>query len=183
MPPMTQRVLASFTTARLLLRRFRPEDSEQAFAIFSDPEVMKYSVSRGDPDQAATEARIAQYQRDYERDGFGVLAMVDRGPGRLVGIAGLRRLKHGDEVELVYRLRRDKWGQGLASEALSGLIERGFTELGLRRIFAFIDPANLASQRSALRVGMAYVEDTLYDGIPVQSYVITNPRGAAPRAT
>jgi RimJ/RimL family protein N-acetyltransferase len=179
---MTKRVLAAFTTARLLLRPFRPEDVDQAFALFSDPEVMKYSVSGGDKDRAETEARLARYQHDYERDGFGVFAMVDRGPGRLVGIAGLHRHGHGEEVELIYRLRRDKWGQGLASEAVSTLIDRGFSELGFRRIFAFIEPANLASQRAALRVGMAFVEDTLYDGIPVQSYVITNPKGAAPRA-
>ncbi|MBV8651702.1 MAG: GNAT family N-acetyltransferase [Alphaproteobacteria bacterium] len=175
---MTQRVLAAFTTARLLLRPFRPEDIDQAFALFADPEVMKYSVAGADSDRAATEARLARYQRDYERDGFGVFAMVDRGPGRLVGIAGLRRLEHGNEVELIYRLRRDKWGQGFASEAVSALIDRGFRELGLRRIFAFIEPENLASQRAALRVGMAFVEDTLYEGMPVQSYVITNPKGA-----
>jgi ribosomal-protein-alanine N-acetyltransferase len=179
---MTQRVLAAFTTARLLLRPFQPGDTDQAVALFADPEVMKYSASGPDADRSATEARIARYQQDYERDGFGVWAIVDRGPGRLVGIAGLRRLQHGEEVELIYRLRHDKWGQGLASEAVSALIERGFTELGLRRIFAFIEPENLASQRAALRVGMAFVEDTLYDGIPVQSYVITNPKGAKPHA-
>jgi ribosomal-protein-alanine N-acetyltransferase len=179
---MTPRILAPFTTARLSLRPFTPEDAEQAFAIFSDPEVMHYSVSGGDADPTATAARIARYSAEHKRDGFGVWAMVDRGPGRLVGIGGLRRLRHGDEVELVYRLRRDRWGQGLATEAASGWIERGFTELGLRRIFAFIEPANLASQRVALRVGMAYVEDTLYEGIPVQSYVLTNPKGVKARA-
>jgi ribosomal-protein-alanine N-acetyltransferase len=180
---MTQRVLAPFTTARLKLRPFAPDDAEQAFAIFGDREVMQYSVSGIDETLSQTAARIAGYLQDHQRDGFGLWAMVDRGPGHLVGVGGLRRLEHGNEVELYYRLRRNRWGQGLATEAASALIDRGFSELGLRRIFAFIDPANLASQRVALRVGMAYVEDTLYDGIPVQSYVITNPRGVAPRAT
>ena len=143
---------------------------------------MRYSVSGSDETAAETADRIAGYVQDYQCDGLGIWAMVDRGPGRLVGAGGLRRMQHGNEVELVYRLRRDRWGQGLATEAGSALIARGFSELGLRRIFAFVDPANLASQRVALRLGMAYVEDTLYAGIPVQSYVVSNPRGAAPRS-
>src|ERR1700722_14175903 len=109
---MHPRTLAPFTTARLSLRPFVPEDSEQAFAIFGDKEVMQYSLSDGDADSSETAERIAGYIAEHEREGFGVWAMVDRGPGRLVGIAGLRRLQHGSEVELVWRLKRDRQGQG-----------------------------------------------------------------------
>jgi ribosomal-protein-alanine N-acetyltransferase len=47
-----------------------------------------------------------------------------------------------DVKEIGYILRRDQWGQGMAREAVSRVIDHGFEDLNLRRIFADTDPEN-----------------------------------------
>ena len=56
-----------------------------------------------------------------------------------------------DEIEVAYRFRRDRWGQGFATEAAGAMVNRGFTELNLVRILAFIDPKVLTAERDMLK--------------------------------
>ena len=51
------------------------------------------------------------------------------------------------EVHVGYKIARPFWGRGLATEAAQEWVRRGFDELGLRRISAFIHPQNTASIR------------------------------------
>jgi RimJ/RimL family protein N-acetyltransferase len=176
--------MAPFETARLVMRAFLDGDAEQAFKIFGDAEVMRYSLSGQDQDHSATAERIARYSRNYERDGMPQWAAVEAKSGEVIGFCGLARVDKSDEVEVAYRFRRDRWGQGLATEAAGAMIDRGFTEFGLHRIIAFIDPANAASERVVRKIGMSYLEDALYAGrIPVRTFVITNPRAVPPPAS
>jgi [ribosomal protein S5]-alanine N-acetyltransferase len=168
-----------FQTERLLLRPFAPGDAEDAFAIFGDAEVMRYSVSGRDQDLAATATRIEQYARASVETGFGPWAIVERASGRVIGFCGLMRLKSGGGVEIAFRLRRDRWGKGIATEAAMAWLDRGFSLLRLADIFAFVDPANTASLRLVDKIGMQSVENTCYEGIPVRKYGIRNPKASA----
>jgi RimJ/RimL family protein N-acetyltransferase len=172
-----RRALAPFATARLRLRPFAAADAEAAFVVFGDSEVMRYSLSGADRDVASTAQRLARYAAASAADGFGRWAVIDWSEGMLIGSCGLVPVP-GGEIELAYRIRRDRWGHGFASEAARAFLACGFAELGLDRIVAFIEPANTASHRVARRIGMRYLEDRLYDGgIPVTTYVIDRPGG------
>ncbi len=61
-----------------------------------------------------------------------------------------------DEVELGYRLKRSAWGKGYATEGSRALIRKGFTELGVRRVFAQTMAVNTASRRVMEKAGLAY---------------------------
>jgi RimJ/RimL family protein N-acetyltransferase len=52
-----------------------------------------------------------------------------------------------------YTLAFDAWGKGYMNEALTALLEFGFSQLGLNRVEADIDPRNMASARSLERLG------------------------------
>jgi RimJ/RimL family protein N-acetyltransferase len=56
-------------------------------------------------------------------------------------------------AELGYVLRRDHWGRGLATEALTAMIHHAFARLGLHRLETDIDPRNAASIRLVERLG------------------------------
>jgi RimJ/RimL family protein N-acetyltransferase len=60
------------------------------------------------------------------------------------------------QAELGYRLRRDHWGRGLASEGAAALVEHGFTAAGIERIWAQTMAVNTASRRVMERVGMRF---------------------------
>jgi RimJ/RimL family protein N-acetyltransferase len=66
---------------------------------------------------------------------------------------------HPIEAELGYRLRRQAWGRGLATEGSRALVHRGFTELGLRRVVAETMAVNYASRRVMEKVGLTLVRE------------------------
>jgi len=166
------RELPNFRSKRLLFRPFAPSDAEDAFAIFGDTEVMHYSVSGRDRDLEATAARVERYARLNAASGFAPWAVVEAASEYVVGSCGLMRLKDGKDVEIAYRLRRDRWGRGFAIEAATAWLDRGFSLLRLPRILAFVDPTNTASLRVVDKLGMRYVEDCHYEGIPVRKFQI-----------
>jgi [ribosomal protein S5]-alanine N-acetyltransferase len=58
--------------------------------------------------------------------------------------------------EIIYSFEPCWWGQGLASELVPALLDYGLTHCGLARIFATIDPENLASQRVLEKAGVVF---------------------------
>ena len=81
---------------------------------------------------------------------------MERATGRFIGWFHLRPAEDArpGETELGYRLRRDAWGEGYATEASRGLIRKAFEELGWQRVIASTMTVNTRSQRVMERVGM-----------------------------
>jgi len=79
-----------------------------------------------------------------------------QGNGRFIGRSGLLpwTIEGQNEIEVAYSLAQDFWGQGLATEAAQGIVQYGFEKLNLSRLICLIDPANVASQRVAEKIGM-----------------------------
>lgn len=152
-------------TDRLRLRRFTEDDLDALAALDGDPEVMRH-ISGGIPRtrseiaERILPAYIAYYDESPE---FGFFVAEDRRTGRFLGWFHFRPYK-GDEaeIELGYRLIRDVWGQGLATEGSCALILRGFTTLDVPRVVATAFKANAASQRVMEKVGLRHEEDFLY---------------------
>lgn len=57
-------------------------------------------------------------------------------------------------AELGYVLARAHWGKGIATEAVRLAIERGFSDLSIQRIEAFVDPDNMGSIRVLEKAGL-----------------------------
>lgn len=145
-------------TKRLTLRPFERTDEEAAFAFFSDPEVMRFSLNGPHTSRKPTEDFILANMNRQDRQGFSIWAVVEHESNILIGMCGLAEFGHGiPGTELAYRLRRDKWGQGYASEAALGAIEQAFTQLNLERVIAAVEPANLASVRVLEKAGFVRV--------------------------
>lgn len=148
-------------TERLVLRRFSADDVDNLFALNADPDVMRF-INGGIPtprDVIAHEL-LPGYLREYERcPGFGIWAAVAKRGGDFIGWFSLRPRVDGnaDEVELGYRLRQAAWGRGYATEGARALIHKGFTELGVWRVFATTYQDNRASRRVMEKAGLTWV--------------------------
>ena len=59
-------------------------------------------------------------------------------------------------AEIGYRLRRIAWGQGLASEGASALVDWGFRNSGYEKIVACTMAVNHGSRRVMEKIGMSY---------------------------
>lgn len=134
------------TTDRLTLRPFERADEEAAFAFFSDPDVMRFSLNGPHLSRKPTEDFIVANMNRQARKGYSIWAVVETATGSVIGMCGLAEFGHGiPGIELAYRLRKDRWGQGFANEAAQAAVAYGFSELDLERLIGAVEPANLAS--------------------------------------
>lgn len=148
-------------TERLLLRQFTPADVDNLVELDSDPAVMRY-LNGGTPTPRDVIERdiLPRFLRSYARgDGFGRWAAIEKATGAFLGWFSFQPHDdaHPDDVELGYRLRKAAWGRGYATEGARALIRKGFTELGVRRVYATTYQDNLASRRVMEKAGLTFV--------------------------
>jgi RimJ/RimL family protein N-acetyltransferase len=148
-------------TDRLVLRQFTEADAGHLLALDSDPDVMRFlTKGRPTPREVIEHEILPRFLGYYERlDGLGVWAAVERRTGEFLGWFALAPPKDAilGEAELGYRLRKSAWGQGLGTEGSRALIRKGFTELGVHRVFAQTMAVNLASRRVMEKAGLRLV--------------------------
>ena len=158
------RIPEELPTARLLLRRWRSSDLDSLAQMFAQPEVWEFPFARG-LTREETELRLSRYIETWEHDGFGKYAVELSGDGPLIGCVGLELEtwfhEIEGEVEIGWRLDPRYWGDGYATEAALASLKVGFDRLGLDRIVAVVEPANLASLRLAEKIGLRVVRETL----------------------
>jgi RimJ/RimL family protein N-acetyltransferase len=78
----------------------------------------------------------------------------------------------GPEIEIGWRLCRDAWGYGYASEAAGAVVEHAFRGVGLEKIVADIHPGNAASMKVAEKIGMKFVGVGEHGDGPCESYAM-----------
>ncbi len=159
-------------TERLILRRWRPNDVAPFAAINADPEVMRHFVSTRT--QAETEASIALYERHFDADGYGFAAVERKADGQFIGVIGIQRIDGGalpcaPAVEVGWRLGRDFWRQGYATEGARAAMTAGYETFGLGEIVAVTAVGNLASRGVMEKLGMhrAASDDFDHPAVPV----------------
>lgn len=113
----------------------------------------------------ATTARLAA---DWEREPFGLMGWTDRACGAVVARGGIRwaSLEGVRVVEVGWMVDPDRWGEGFAAELGAASIAHGFAEHGLPEILSWTIPANARSRRVMVKLGMAYLRDATYAGLP-----------------
>lgn len=158
-------------TERLILRFFESDDAEALYELMSNRQVMKFSVS-GPLNRKQALSFLNSILDTYSSKGFSLWAVHSKEDQRLIGFCGhfFHRLEGKDEVELVYRLLPDYWGQGLASEAARAATKYAFTDLGLERLISFIADNNVASKRVAESSGFRLERETHFYDKPVLVY-------------
>lgn len=151
---MTSPRISTLDTPRLLLRPLRNDDADALLAIFSDPEVMRYWNTPPWTTRQDALAFIAGTTAALAEGATLALGIVRKADQQLIGKCLLASYAPASRrAELGFGIARQAWGQGHVQEAAGALITHAFDALGLRRIEAEIDPANLASARALERLG------------------------------
>ena len=159
-------------TERLLLRQFVPEDLDALAAVLSDAETMRYYPAV--LDRAGVAAWIERNRRRYADPGHGLWAMILKSSGELAGDCGLtvQDVEGTNEIEIGYHVRRDLWGQGLATEAARACRDYGFARLRAERLISLICPENLPSRRVAEKNGMTVWKEVMWHNVSHLVYTI-----------
>ncbi|MFI5933612.1 GNAT family N-acetyltransferase [Actinoplanes sp. NPDC051494] len=144
-------------TERLLLRPWRDEDVMPWAAMNADPLVREYFTEILTYDQSA--ASLEMFRTELAERGWGWWAVEVAGTGQFIGFAGLDVVDDGlpfKGVEAGWRLAREAWGHGYATEAGHACLDYGFDVLGLDEVLALTAVGNTRSRAVMHRLGMTY---------------------------
>jgi len=155
-PPLLEPV----RTERLELEPWRDGRHGQALvALNADPVVVRYLTGGAPIPARDSRALSRELERHWDTFGFGLWAARERDSDDVVGFVGLSHPRwfprFAPAVEVGWRLRRETWGRGLASEGARAAVEFGFGALALQELIALIHPENARSGAVARRLGMA----------------------------
>lgn len=146
-------------TPRLGLRHFHLGDVQDFFVLGSDPEVIRYAQETPFTDLAEASRVLREAPlADYEKYGYGRLAVVLKQTGELIGFCGMKYIRELGRNELGYRYKRRFWGRGLGTEAGAATLDYACRQLGMDEAIALILPENIGSIRLAEKVGMRRIE-------------------------
>ena len=147
--------MTQLQTDRLILRPWRDSDRVPFAELNADAETMRHfpaTLTREESD-----AFVDRIVARLDEDGWGLWAVEVPGGAPFVGFVGLSVPRFAPElVEVGWRLHRDHWGNGYATEAARESLRFGFEELGLTEIVSFTTVANVPSRRVMERIGMTH---------------------------
>jgi len=170
---------AVLNTQRLLLRQWRPEDYPLFAAMNADPVVMEFlpgCLSRSQSDAMSDRIRAL-----IEQQGWGLWALESLSTGGFIGFTGLHipgyELPFTPCVEIGWRLDRNSWGQGYATEAATAALDFAFEQLHMDEIVSFTAIKNLRSQAVMKRLHMQntwenFNHPAITKGEPLEEHVL-----------
>ena len=127
-------------TDRLILRDLQESDLPALIALNQDPEVMQnfpklYS-------QAESLRLYQGIQDEVKAYGYSLWAVEEKDSQKFIGLVGLHhsdlRIFAGKEaVEIGWRLRKEFWNRGYATEAAQACLDFAFQQAGLSEVYSF----------------------------------------------
>jgi len=166
-------------TERLLLRQWKQEDFAPFAELNSDSDVMEYFPSTLSPEQSDDLARLAQ--KLIAERGWGIWAIELITTGDFIGFVGLHYpdddLPFTPCVEIAWRLRKQFWGKGYATEAAKESLSFAFSTLQLDEVFAYTAVTNVRSRSVMERLGLHNTDQNfehpnLPKGHPLSEHVV-----------
>jgi len=95
----------------------------------------------------------------------------------IVGFCGFRHFQRGEEdgedIELLYGILPDYWGEGFVTEAALAVLRHGFDACGMRRVIASTDTPNQRSVRVLQRLGLFFEKRRERHGLDTVYYAMT----------
>ena len=143
-------------TERLILRRLLPDDLDDLFALYRDPEIRRF-FPEGTLTYEETRDELEFFLNGHpDHPELGLWATVCKETHEFIGRCGLLPWTIGQrqEVEVAYLLAKEYWGRGLGTEAARGIVRYAVGQLGLSRLVCLVTPGNQASANVARNIGM-----------------------------
>jgi RimJ/RimL family protein N-acetyltransferase len=163
-------------TDRILLRPWTLDDVDALHALWTAPEVRRYLWDDLIITRATVEQVVESDLRTADRDNIGnwtlhIPAPVWAAGAPIAGFCGFRLIDDGPEIELMYGLRGEHWGTGLATEACAAALEYLWRSTEYQRVYARTDPPNSKSIQVMVRLGMTHESTTA----SMISYLLRRP--------
>jgi len=179
--PIGKPGMTELTTQRL---RLEPLDNAHLTGLHTmntDSEVMRYITGRPETLQE-TMGSIERVKQRWAMYGFSWWSLIELASGELVGAGCIQHLARNpaNPLEIGWRLRRDRWRHGLASEAAVRMASFAFETLGAPLPTAVCHPENVASASLMKKLGMRYRGLEPWYDMMLTTYEITRSEWLGP---
>ena len=143
-------------TERLVLRPFKEADAEPMFYTWAnDPEVAQYMTWNAHKTVEETDAILSEWIECSKKINYYHWMIEFEGqPSGTIGVVNAN--EPNDNCEIGYCIAKNRWGQGIASEAVASVIRFLFKEIGFHRIEAKHDIENIGSSRVMQKCNMLF---------------------------
>lgn len=145
-------------TERLVLRRWRESDRVPYAALNADPDVMRHfpaTLLRNESDEM-----IERFEEEFESRGYGPWAVEVIEGAPFIGFVGLHEVTFASTftpaTEIGWRLAKEHWGHGYATEAAREALRFALEDLALEPIVSFTTPGNRRSRAVMERLGLEH---------------------------
>ncbi len=166
--------MATLATDRLNIRPFEMEDAPALHAFWSNVDVRRYLWDGIILPMETVRGIIRQSIDDFEAHGFGFFSLdLKVTETKIVGFCGFRRFEDGEQIELLFGILPEYWGEGFVTEAAREVLRYGFEEAGITRIIAAADTPNQRSVRLLMRLGMSFEARREWHGLDTVFYALT----------
>lgn len=138
-------------TPRLILRVPTADDLDPWAAMMADEEAARFIG--GVMARSVSWRGLMTMIGAWHANGFAMFSVIDKASGRWVGRLGPWRPEGWPGPEVGWAITREFWGRGYATEGAIASTNWAFDHLGWDRVIHSIDPANVASQMVAKKLG------------------------------
>lgn len=146
----------SLRTPRLTLTPPTVVDAAQILAIVGDSRAVEHNPADRIDNLDEAEDLVKRWRVHWAQHGYGYWCIRADAGSDIIGYSGVKTVmfRGARALNLIYRLAPSAWGRGLATEAASAVVQWVTASLPGARIIARVRPANLASQRVAIKAGL-----------------------------
>lgn len=157
-----------FESKRLGGRPWLKNDYPKFAEINQDEMVMRFfpkTLTHSDSNNLA-----ARYQSRLEHFGYSYFAVDHLEDKRFIGCIGLQMATFASSftpcIEIGWRLDKNYWNQGLATEGELACLDYGFSSLGFTEVYSFTSPLNVASETVMRKIGMKKIGNFEHPNLP-----------------
>ncbi len=155
-------------TPRLLLRQWHINDIPVYCALNLDPVVMEFFPSV--TGETASREHAEKIQKMISQKGYGLFAVERKDSGSFIGFTGLShpsfKAPFTPCTEIGWRLAKEHWGNGFATEAAKAVLQFAFNKLNFTEILSFTATLNKRSENIMQKTGMQKKENFLHPSLP-----------------
>ena len=157
------------------MRPFTINDVQNLFDLDVDPEVHVFLGNNPVKSLEESELMLQSILAQYRKHQLGRLAIIRKEDNQFIGWAGIKleeNVRDFAYYDLGYRLKKQFWGQGIATEAAKALLEYGFQNLKLETINAAAEEDHTASNKVLNKIGMRCTQRFIFDNSPCNWYTL-----------
>lgn len=151
-------MLSKIKTERLVLRNWKLSDKEPFYQMNSDQDVMRFFPSV--LNKAESDFLFEKIQSHIDQFGYGLFAVEEKGTGQFIGFIGLNKVSFESDftpcVEMVWRLIKECWRKGYATEGAKVILKKAFSDYYLDRVVSFTSLNNQPSIRVMEKIGLTF---------------------------